>query len=249
MLNKERRIIFAVLLAVMISASAANAARLDVNVAELINSESKEINHDSYNNILKISYDVLNSGSLEYGTRVRVDIFNGTNYTATLWSREEVLNPGERKTINLYWYGINESGTWNAAARLYRAYEIIEIGNLTETTSKGDFANTLEISNVRVYDDEITFRVKSRADAKNVVVYPIKHPRAWIFEQKEIGDIAAGSEKSASMHYETGAFREHEITLIAVSEDGRNYGIKTFAMKKEEGLGKWLGRFLDWLGV
>ncbi|MBU4245756.1 MAG: hypothetical protein KKE71_01820, partial [Nanoarchaeota archaeon] len=86
-------------------------------------------------------------------------------------------------------------------------------------------------------------------DAKNVIVYPLKHPRAWLFEQNEIGEIAADGEKSASIRYETGAFYEREITLIAISEDGHNYGIKTFAMKKEEGLNKWLGRFMDWLGV
>jgi len=225
--------------------SAAHSAKIEVNVAELISSEAKEMNHDSYNNLLKISYDVLNSGSIEYGARVRIDIFNGTKYRTTLWSKEEVINPGERKTINLYWYQQPENETVTAKARLYRAYEIKEIGNITETSGKGNSENTLEINSVRVYENEINFRIKSTKDAKNVIVYPVNQPAGWVFEEDAIGDIMAGGEKPASMHYETGAFREHEITLIAISEDGRNYGTKTFALKKKEGLDAWIGRFSD----
>ncbi len=249
MQKTEYLIFVAGLVAASILLSAAYSAKIEVNVAELINSEAKEINHDSYNNVLKISYDVMNSGSLEYGARVRLDIFNGTAQTATLWSKEEVLTPGERKTISLYWYQQPENETLTANARLYRAYEIKEIGNVTETSGKGNSANTLEINSVRVYENEIKFKIKSTEDAKNVVVYPVKHPAGWIFEQESAGDIKAGSEKTASIHYETGAFREREVTLIAVSENGRNYGTKTFALKKKEGLSEWIGRFSDWLGL
>ncbi len=251
-MQKKEYCLFAIaMLAASLLTATAHSAKIDVNVLELINSEAKEINHDSYNNVLKISYDVMNSGSIDYGTRVRLDIFNGTKYTTTLWSKEAVIIPGNRKTINLYWYSPGEFETWTAKARLYLAYEIKEIGNLTEISGKGNSANTLEISSMRVYENEIKLRVKNQndADAKNVILYPINYPAGWLFEQEEIGDIKAGSDKAAAIHYETSAFREREITLIAVSEDGKNYGTKTFTLKKEEGLSKLVGRFRDWFGI
>lgn len=249
-MQKKECCLFAMaILAASILTAAAHSARINVNVLEMIDSEAKELNHDSYNNVLKISYDVMNSGSIDYGARVRLDIFNGTKYAATLWSKETALIPGERKTINMYWHAPGENETWTANARLYRAYEIKEIGSISGISGKGSSENTLEISSVRVYENEIKFRVKSRVDAKNIILYPVNYPAGWIFEQEEIGGIKAGSDKAASIHYETGAFREREITLIAVSEDGRNYGTKTFLMKKETGLGRLAGQFRDWLGI
>ena len=134
-------------------------------------------------------------------------------------------------------------------ARLYRAYEIKEIGNITEISGKDSSENTLEISSARVYENEIKLRVKSRADTKNIILYPINYPAGWLFEQEEIGGINAGSSKAASIYYETGAFHEREITVIAISEDGMNYGTKTFTLKKEEGLSKLISQLWDWLGL
>jgi len=251
-MQKKEYCLFAIgmlILAASLLTTTAYSAKINVNVLELINSQAKEINHDTYNNVLKISYDVMNSGSIDYGARIRLDIFNGTKYTTTIWSKEEAIIPGERKTINMYWYSPSDNETWTANARLYRAYEIKEIGNVTEISGKGNSENTLEISSARVYENEIKLRVKSRADTKNIILYPINYPAGWLFEQEEIGGINAGSSKAASIHYETGAFHEREITVIAINEDGKNYGTKTFMLKKEEGLSKLVGQLRDWLGI
>lgn len=244
-----RQAFISLALIMAVSVSTAFGTSIEVNVADMVNSEAKELSRTLNNNVLKVSYDVLNSGSSGYGARMRLDVFNGTGQTATLWSREEKLIPGERRTISMYWYGPQDNENITVKARLYRAYETAEVGNLTEKFGKGDAEESIELDKIRVYDDEIRFRIKSRSDTERIIVYPEEYPRGWIFEQGTVDNIEAGRLKPASIHYETGLFSEKRITLLAVSEDGRYYGRRTFELKKEQGLGKWLNKFTDWLGL
>lgn len=236
------------LMAVFLASSVFGAA-IEVNVEEAINSETKAISHESENNMLKMDYDVMNSGSSAYGARMRIDIFNGTKQVATIWSSEETLVPGERKTISMYWYEPFENRNFGAHARLYRAYEIVEAGNVAESFGKASANKSIEISRLRTYGGEIRFMIKSPVDAEKIMVYPQKSPKGWIFEQAIINGVQAGESTPVVIHYETGAFTENDIALIAVAEDGKNYGAGTFHMKREEGLQKWLNIFKDWLGI
>ncbi|VVB60832.1 Uncharacterised protein [uncultured archaeon] len=225
------------------------AGSIEVNVAEVIKSEAKELEHATDNNLLEISYDVLNSGSAGYGARMRLDVFNGTEKLTTLWSREEALIPGERKTINMYWYEPKENGTYTFRARIYRAYETEDIGNFTEESKNINASETIEIDRIHVYDNEIRFRIRSSTDLESVIVYPGEHPEGWIFEEGTVDGLKAGRAKAASIRYETGLFSPKKVTLVAVSTDGRDYGTKTFELAEEKGFTKWLDEFRDWLDI
>lgn len=248
--QKQELLAFAAILAVSaFLASAVFAATLEVDVKEIVGSETKAISTDSPNNILKASYDVLNSGSAAYGARMRMDIFNGTEQTATIWSNEESMAPGERKTIDLYWFSPSESSRFRAVTRLYRAYEIVGVGNISKNFSKSDAPNNIEISRIHSYGNKIIFRIKSPADAQKIIVYAAKGPEAWLFEENAVENVKAGESRTASINYETGAFSENGISIMAAASDGKNYGTENFVVVKQEGIEKWLNEIADWLGA
>lgn len=235
-------------LAILFFASDVFSSALQVNVEDIIGSESKEIGRETGNNVLKLDYDVLNSGSAGYSARMRLDIFSGVEKTATIWSREEKMAPGERKTISMYWFQHSE-GNITAKARLYRGFEIADAANTTEQFKNSTAENSIEISRVKVYGNEIRFRIKSKSYASKIIIYPVEQPEGWLFEQGFIDDVAAGREKKVSINYETGLFVPKKITLMAVSVDGKYYGTATFVMEKEEGFGKWINIFRDKINI
>ncbi len=246
--RKNYLIAASIALIALFAASDVFGSSLQVNVEDIIGSETKEIGRKTANNVMRIDYDVLNSGSAGYGARMRLDIFGGIEKIATLWSREEKMAPSERKTISLYWFA-QYAGNITAKARLYRGFEIVDAANTTEQFKNSSAENSIEINRVKVYDNEIRFRIKSKSDASKIIIYPTEHPEGWLFEQGFVDDVAAGKEKKASISYETGLFVPKKITLIAVSADGKHYGITTFVMEKEEGFGKWVNLLMDRINI
>lgn len=221
---------------------------IEINVAEVLDSTIKEMDCcNLQNNLMGAKYDLLNSGSLEYVTKIRFDIYNGSKKLSTIWSKEYILNPGNRETLDLYWHN-NVDGTLDVKAKLYRAYDIVDIGNLVWTfNGANNSEETINIENVHVYNDEIQFRVETLNDTKKVIVYPKNSPEGWIFEQNVVENLKSKKSKSTHINYETGIFSEREITLVAVSEDGKNYGEKTIVLKRESDFKKWINQLVNFL--
>lgn len=236
------------LLFILMLVPAAFSTSVEVNVIELLNTDIKYIDCCMLNsNVMSASYDVFNSGSVAYAARIRFDIVDETKKVTSIWSSESLLNPGERDTINMYWYE-PEDKTITANARLYRAYDIVDIGNVTwvfddASTSSG----AIDIEKIRVYDDRIKIKITAENDTGKIIVYPVKYTAGWLFEQNVIEDVIAEKSRTVYMDYDAGVFREAEITLVAVSEDGKFYGEKTFLLKKESGIRKLIGMFMDLL--
>ena len=108
---------------------------INVKVVGVLDSIVKKMDHvqldnDGYNAVLTTSYDVFNSGSIAYAARIRLDIFNGSEEITSIWSREYRLNPGQRDTIDLYWYEPSEANL-NVKSILYRAYDVVDLENMT----------------------------------------------------------------------------------------------------------------------
>ena len=236
------------LLFILMLVPAAFSTSVEVNVIELLNTDIKYIDCCMLNsNVMSASYDVFNSGSVAYAARIRLDIVDETKKVTSIWSSESLLNPGERDTINMYWYE-PEDKTITANARLYRAYDIVDLGNVTwffddASTSSG----AIDIEKIRVYDDRIKIKITAENDTGKIIVYPVKYTAGWLFEQNVIEDVIAEKSRTVYMDYDAGVFREAEITLVAVSEDGKFYGEKTFLLKKESGIRKLIGMFMDLL--
>lgn len=237
------------LLFILILVPVACSTSVEVNVIELLDTDVKSIDCCALNNnVMSASYDVFNSGSVAYAARIRLDILDGTKKVTSIWSSESLLNPGERDTINMYWYEPKDK-TITANARLYRAYDIVDIGNITWAFNDASTsADVIDIEKIRVYDDKIKIRITAENDTGKIIIYPVKYTEGWLFEQNVIENVIAGKSRTIYMNYDAGVFHEAEITLVAVSEDGRYYGEKTFLLRKESGIRKWIGMFIDLLG-
>ena len=244
-MSKNRQLTIS-LLFILILVPAACSTSIEVNVIELLDTNVKYIDCCMLNsNVMSASYDVFNTGSVAYAARIRLDIMDGAKKVTSIWSSESLLNPGERDTINMYWYE-PEDKTITASARLYRAYDIVDIGNITWVFNDASTSyDALDIEKIRVYDDKIKIKITAKNDTEKIIIYPVKYTAGWLFEQNVIEDVIAGKSRTLYMNYDAGVFREAEITLVAVSEDGKYYGENTFLLKKETGVRKWIGMFMD----
>ena len=244
-MSKNRQLTIS-LLFILILVPAACSTSIEVNVIELLDTNVKYIDCCMLNsNVMSASYDVFNTGSVAYAARIRLDIMDGAKKVTSIWSSESLLNPGERDTINMYWYE-PEDKTITASARLYRAYDIVDIGNITWVFNDASTSyDAIDIEKIRVYDDKIKIKITAKNDTEKIIIYPVKYTAGWLFEQNVIEDVIAGKSRTIYMNYDAGVFREAEITLVAVSEDGKYYGENTFLLKKETGIRKWIGMFMD----
>ncbi|MCK5372770.1 MAG: hypothetical protein KAJ20_00355 [Candidatus Aenigmarchaeota archaeon] len=244
-MSKNRQLTIS-LLFILILVPAACSTSIEVNVIELLDTNVKYIDCCMLNsNVMSASYDVFNTGSVAYAARIRLDMVDGAKKVTSIWSSESLLNPGERDTINMYWYE-PEDKTITASARLYRAYDIVDIGNITWVFNDASTSyDALDIEKIRVYDDKIKIKITAKNDTEKIIIYPVKYTAGWLFEQNVIEDVIAGKSRTLYMNYDAGVFREAEITLVAVSEDGKYYGENTFLLKKETGIRKWIGMFMD----
>ena len=244
-MSKNRQLTIS-LLFILILVPAACSTSIEVNVIELLDTNVKYIDCCMLNsNVMSASYDVFNTGSVAYAARIRLDIMDGAKKVTSIWSSESLLNPGERDTINMYWYE-PEDKTITASARLYRAYDIVDIGNITWVFNDASTSyDAIDIEKIRVYDDKIKIKITAKNDTGKIIIYPVKYTAGWLFEQNVIEDVIAGKSRTLYMNYDAGVFREAEITLVAVSEDGKYYGENTFLLKKETGVRKWIGMFMD----
>ncbi|NOQ55833.1 MAG: hypothetical protein GQ477_03420 [Nanohaloarchaea archaeon] len=241
-----------VLVVLLVSMTFAYGTAVNINVAEFLDSTSKEIDCCNLDDkVMTASYDVFNSGSIAYAARIRMDVFDEGEMVTSIWSREYRINPAQRETIDLYWYEQSDKILF-ANAKLYRAYDILDIGNVTwefneaeVSQSVNDLESLIGFDKICVYDNKIKFEITTDEDIEKMIIYPIQYTKGWIFEQTVVNDVISGKSKKVSIDYDTGAFFEDEITLIAVSSDGRYYGEKTFLLKKEVGLKKWFNMFMD----
>jgi len=102
--------------------------------------------------------------------------------------------------------------------------------------------------NFRVYDSHIRFDLASNRSAGDVLIIPQGLPATWVIEQAKIEGMDAGSVKHVVLYYETGFFRERDVTIAAVTEDGRYYSEQAFKLKKESGIMKYINLLMDMLG-
>ena len=249
-MSKNKLFYFVSLFSIILFLPLIYGTTIEINIAEVLDSTLKEMECCNLNNnLMNTKYDLFNSGSLAYVAKIRFDIFNGTKKVSTIWSEDYVLNPGMRTAVDLYWYNNitnNIANTLNIKAKLYRAYDILDIGNLTWVFNQTKISKeTIDIENVHVYNNEIQFKVRTLNDTKKVIIYPKTSPEGWIFKQTIIDNLKSGKSKIAQINYETGIFSEKEITLIAVSDDGQSYGEKTFVLKKESNFAKWINNMMN----
>lgn len=219
---------------------------IEVNVNEEIKGnvirESKNISF----NAVKFSIEFANTGSIAYDARVRIFVYKDGNLIFNGWSKKEDFMAGDIKNFNVYWC-TNSSGKYESKLRMYIGNEIIENEKSefqVETLSSED---SFEITSFRTYDDHVIFDIKSKNDAKNVIIVPSNYPLGWIFEQKTIDFMKKDSIKTVSINYYPTVWESKSLKLIITSNSGKYYSEKTLEMKKDTGIMEIFYSILDGL--
>ena len=209
---------------------------LDVGVSEDVSIKIINENLNISNNVVKFSTEFYNIGSVGYKGRARLFVYNGTNLISDGWSEEKSLMPGEKKTFDIYWYA-KYSGNYEYVLRMYYGNEILENDKkelkINETHKPEDI---FEITNYRTYDDHIIFDLKSKEDARDIVIIPYRYVTGWIFEQKAIPNMEKDSVKAVSLNYIPLIWAPANLTLAVASDNGKYYSESNIRMDKLSGL-------------
>jgi hypothetical protein len=218
---------------------------IEVDVSEYVKGDIVSYSRNVSFNVVKFSTEFSNTGSIAYKARARIFVYKDDKLAFTGWSQEKTLMPGSRKTFDIYWYS-NSPMKYKAKLRLYFGNEIIESEEKEFQIDKILVPeDTFEIMNFRTYDDYVIFDIKSKKDAKDVMVIPSNYPLGWIFEQKTIDFIRKDSMKTVLINYYPTVWEPKSLKLMIVGENGNCYMEKTLEMKKEEGIIKLFYDVLD----
>jgi mRNA-degrading endonuclease HigB of HigAB toxin-antitoxin module len=240
-----KKLLLIVILCSLILIKFAFSSLLEVDISEDIKSKIIYETQNISFNVVKFSTEFYNTGSISYNARARIFVYNNNKLIFSGWSQEKILMPGDKKTFDIYWYA-DSPVKYESKLRMYFGNEIVE-NNKTEfqvnETLKPE--DVFEINNFRTYDNYVIFDIKSKKDAKNVIIIPYKYVSGWIFEQKTIENIKKDSIKTIKIPYYPTVWKPSNITLAIVAETGRYYSEKTLEMKKEEGILKIIYNILD----
>ncbi len=232
------KFLFVLLVSFFLILSVSKAQMVDVNIKEIIEVEATRIDYNSTitdGKPFKVDIELFNSGSVEYKTRIRLDILDQDNLIFTGWSDERYFSPGNQKIYNLYWYPLNVEGEFKASVRIYYANEIKKTRPIKFEIKPGEKTpeNVFEILDFRTYDDEIEFLVKSNTTTENIVFIPSDYPATWIFEQTKINKLDNDNIEIINLKYEPSLWKRTNMTINIFTEDGNYYSSESFALERE----------------
>jgi hypothetical protein len=236
--------IFFVALCMLLLTNAAYSSYIEVGINEVMKGSAITITYDNTTNIARFSTEFFNSGSIGYSARAKVEIYDNSTLVFNGWSQQKGLTPGERKTLDVYWYN-NETKVYDAKVKVYYGNEIEEYDKFDFSISGIQPKDAFEMTNFRTYDDHVIFDVRSNQDARNIMIIPSQYTYGWIFEQRELGNMSKGESRTVVMNYSPSLWSPGSVTLIAASDVGRLFGERTFEMRKESGLSGLLLSFID----
>lgn len=222
----------------------ANAVLIEVKIPKALKGNFTSISFDSSKNLVTFSIEFYNSGSTSYTTRLRVDVFNGSQQIFTAWSDEKKFIPGDRKSFELYWF-TNLTGNFSGRVRAYFANEIIEKNFNFEKSFSYPAENIFTVSSFRTYENAVVLELESSRDVKNVVIIPENIPLGWIFQQKKIESIERSESKTVAISYKPAVWSEEKLTLSIVGEDGKYFSQEEVELKKEAGLIGFIHYLID----
>ncbi len=232
-----RTLIF-LLVIVVILFSIVKAQKVKVNVEDILEAEIlsfKYISELESNQPFKVGFELMNSGSLEYSVRARLDIINDTDLFYTGWTNEAPLWPGESYYFELYWHPINTTGNFTGKIEIYHANEIREIETVEfEIKDINTAEKDIRITSFKTYEDKVEVNIRSNLELKDVIIVPSGYPYGWVFEQSKIDSIDKNEEKKIELKYEPTIWKPIEVVIHIFTEDGKQYTSKTFLMERED---------------
>lgn len=206
-------------------AAAAGASNIEVKISEQLKGGFVFVNYTGSAEIVNVSAEFYNTGSVAYSARLRLDLFSAGKLSS-VWSSQRPMVPGKKENFFFYWHPNNQS---NITARL-RAYFGNEILQYNETLLQFDSRETsdsFEISNVKTFQDRIEFDLKSN-ESLRVVAAPIKYPSGWIFEEAvaEVGTKPA----HIVLPYAASLWSQETVRIAIFSDTGEHYSEKAITL-------------------
>lgn len=236
-----KKILFSILSFLLII-QIANCAMIEVKIPQDLKGNISSYSFNYSLDLSKFQVEFYNTGSIAYKSRIRMNIFNDSQWLFTGWSEEKTLMPGDRKYFEIYWY-TNSTGNFTVNLRPYFANEILEKQFTFEKNTSYLPEDIFDIENFRTYNDYVIFDVKSKKDATNVIIMPHDFPLGWVFEQKKIDIINKGVEKTVVIKYQSAVWTLGKIAILVASDEGKYYTEKTFELKKETGV-EWFVHYI-----
>jgi len=224
------RLTWIFLLAAIAFLSFTYAVKVEILVLEKLSGKLVFSNYTAENSVVNATAEFYNDGSVPYKARLRLEISGERN--SSVWSDERIMMPGERENFMLRWFLKNSTPNVTARLRVYYAGEILndrETALETASTASG----TLEISNVRTFEDRIEFDVSNATGG--ITATAIKYPASWVFEESTITKPG-----KAVIPYIAPVWSPETITIAAFSQDGSSYAERTAKLEKP-------GMFIEFL--
>jgi hypothetical protein len=193
---------------------------------------------------LKVSFELFNSGSIDYKARVRLDILKQNNLLQTVWSNEEDFVPGATHHFDIY-YPVNLVGNFNAELKIYFANEIKDLKSFNFQVKKITLPDrAFDIKNLNTYEKEIVFNIISNKTFEKILIVPTNCPIGWICEQTKIEKINENELNKIKLYYIPSLWKESDININIFTEDGKYITTKTFTLKRVGILRQFLHDFL-----
>ncbi len=218
----------ALLIFIMVFSVVASASSIKVGVTETFEGNPVFFISNVTENLVKFSTEFYNTGTIPYKARMRIDVFEEKRIFSG-WSKEKPLMPGDRDYFEVFWYS-EEAGNFTALLRAYFGNEIIAYDFINLTMGKSTAEDYINISVGRISYDSIEFSLEPDIEA---VIIPYDYNPGWIFEQTK--DVIS---------YEPTLWVPSDVSVYAVSLDGKYYGKKTFRLDVEENVYDRLAVFL-----
>lgn len=214
------------LLCIIFLPNLVSASSVDVGIEERIDGTISVFQKS--HEILEVTPEIYNSGSAPVLSRIRIDIRNESGNIFTAWGSESLLLPGERRSSEIYWFLPAYSGKYTIRARGYYGHETLEKETDVNVTF-GRSSDAFTISAI-AFSDSIAVSVTSQENVGASVIYVKDVPPGWIIEQRKMA-VSKGV-TNAFLHYEPVSFHERDVTISALSLDGKFYSEKRVTLRR-----------------
>jgi len=223
-----------------------NAQETKVGVKEVLDIETLGMKYNSLienGEPLRVSFELFNSGSVGYKARVRLDIFKQNDLLQTVWSSEENFVPGVAHHFDIY-YPVNLVGNFKVKLKVYFANEMKELKSFNLQVKKTTLADdTFDIKDFTTYEKEIEFNIVSNKTLEKVLIVPTNCPMGWVCEQTKIERIKENDLNKVTLLYEPSLWKESDITINILTEDGKYITTKSSTLKKVSALRQFFRDF------
>jgi hypothetical protein len=223
-----------------------NTQEIKVGVKETLEIEALGLKYNSLienGEPLKVSFELFNVGSVGYKARVKLNIFNQSNLLQTVWSNEKDFAPGITHHFDIY-YPINQVGNFKVELKVYFADEIKELKSFNFQVKKTTLPeNTFDMRDFNTYEKEIEFKIISNKTLEKLLIIPTNCPMGWICEQTKIERMKENELNEITLSYEPSLWKESDITINVLTEDGKYLTNKPFTLRRVGMLRQFLHDF------